>query len=173
MQPHRLKSSPHITCQGVFMQTQSWQLPSWWYPQGRHPKNDDGYFENMSRVIFQAGLNWTVIDKKWATTQKAFADFSIPKVAQFTQADQTRLKQDSGIVRNKSKIQATIQNAQQFQEIRRQHGSFRVYLEGLDKTRNYAAVVKELSSRFKRLGPSSASLFLYTVGEPIKPEGWM
>jgi 3-methyladenine DNA glycosylase Tag len=63
------------------MQEQSWQPPEWWCQQGTHPPNDDAYFENMCRIIFQAGLNWRVIDMKWPTTKKAFADFSVDKVA--------------------------------------------------------------------------------------------
>lgn len=126
----------------------------------------------MSRIVFQAGLNWSVIDKKWPTTQKAFANFSVDKVARFAEADVERLLNDEGIVRNKGKIEAIINNAKHFQEICKQHGSFKKYLDSLEKSNNYAGVVKELSIRFKWLGPPSASLFLYTVGENIKHEGW-
>jgi 3-methyladenine DNA glycosylase Tag len=150
------------------VEEQAWQPPDWWYETGKHPASDDCYFENMCRVIFQAGLSWRVIDKKWPTTRKAFADFSIEKVAHFTDADVERLLKDSGIVRNRGKIQATIQNAIQFMEICKQYGSFRKYLESLDKSNNYAGVVKELSNRFRWLGPPSASTYLYTVGENIK-----
>ncbi len=150
------------------MQEQAWHLPSWWYETGKHPATDDCYFENMCRIIFQAGLNWSVIEKKWPTTRKAFADFSIEKVACFTDANVERLLKDEGIVRNRGKIQAIIQNAVQFGEIRKQCGSFRKYLDSLDKSNNYAEVVKELSSKFKWLGPPSASMYLYTVGEDIK-----
>ena len=149
------------------MQEQNWQPPEWWY-LGKRPTSDDAYFENMSRIIFQAGLNWSVIDKKWPTTKKAFANFSIEKVARFTNADVDRLMKDEGIVRNKGKINALIENAKQFQEICKQHGSFQKYLDSLDKSNNYAPATKELSTRFKWLGPSSATLFLYTVGEKIK-----
>ena len=79
---------------------------------------------------------------------------------------------DEGIVRNKGKIQAIIQNASQFKEIKKECGSFQKYLDSQDKSKNYSNVIKGLSSRFKWLGPPSASLFLYTVGEPIKHEGW-
>ncbi len=133
------------------------------------PPNDDAYFENMSRVIFQAGLNWQVIDKKWPTTKKAFSEFNFEKVAKFTNADVERLLKDEGIVRNHGKIKAIIQNAIQFGEIKKQCGSFKAYINGLDKSKNYASVVKELTDRFKWLGPSSASTFLYTVGEEIEP----
>jgi DNA-3-methyladenine glycosylase I len=145
---------------------ESWKLPEWWYREKR-PPNDDAYFENMCRIIFQAGLNWNVIEKKWATTKKAFAQFSIEKVAQFNDAEIERLMNDKGIVRNKAKIAAIIQNANRFQEIKKQYGSFQSYLDSIDKSKNYSLVVKELSSRFKWLGPPSASLFLYTVGENI------
>jgi DNA-3-methyladenine glycosylase I len=155
------------------MQEHSWQPPEWWCVKGKHPASDDAYFENMCRIIFQAGLNWSVIDKKWPTTMKAFADFSIDKVASFDDADLERLMNDTGIVRNRGKLQAIILNAREFKEIRKQYGSFRKYLDGMDKSRNYDPVVKELSSRFKWLGPPSASMFLYTVGEDIKHEGWM
>ena len=151
----------------IFMQEDNWQPPDWWYLKKR-PPNDDAYFENMCRIIFQAGLNWSVIDKKWPTTKKAFADFSIETVARFTGDDVQKLMKDAGIVRNKGKIQAIIQNASQFRDIGKQCGSFQAYLNSLDKSKNFVAVVKELNSRFKWLGPPSASLFLYTVGEDIK-----
>ena len=145
---------------------ESWKPPEWWYREKR-PPTDDAYFENMCRIIFQAGLNWSVIEKKWFTIKKAFAEFSIEKVAQFTNADVERLMKDKGIVRNKRKILAIIQNANLFREIKKQYGSFQSYLDSLDKSKNYSHVVKELSSRFKWLRPPSASLFLYTVGENI------
>jgi 3-methyladenine DNA glycosylase Tag len=145
-----------------------WKRPEWWYI-GKCPPNDNAYFENMSRVIFQAGLNWTVIDKKWPTTKKAFADFDIEKVSRFTNADVERLLKDKGIIRNRGKIAAIIQNAIMFSEIKKECDSFKKYLDGRDKNENYATVIKELTSRFKWMGPSSAGLFLYTVGEDIDP----
>jgi len=147
-----------------------WKPPEWWHRKQR-PANDEAYFENMTRVIFQAGLNWQVIDKKWPTTVKAFAQFSINKIAAFTDKDVERLLKDEGIVRNRSKVCATIQNAIEFQNIKKQYGSFQKYLDTLDKSKNYSVVVNELTKRFKHLGPSSASTFLYTVAEKIDPWG--
>jgi DNA-3-methyladenine glycosylase I len=150
------------------MHDSGWKMPEWWY-RAKRPETDDVYFENMSRVIFQAGLNWQVIDKKWPTTKKAFEQFSISKVACFTDKDAQRLLKDEGIVRNRNKINAMISNAAEFQAIKKQYGSFQSYLDSLDKSNNYSAVVKDLTKRFKHLGPSSASTFLYTVGEKIEP----
>ncbi len=142
-------------------------MPDWWCRKER-PADDRIYFENMCRVIFQAGLNWQVIDGKWPTTKKAFEDFNIKKVACFTDADVQRLLKDPGIVRNKGKVQAIIQNAQNFVAIEKRFGSFQKYLDSLDKSNNYAKATKELVNTFKGLGPPSASLFLYTVGEKIE-----
>jgi 3-methyladenine DNA glycosylase Tag len=147
---------------------QNWKMPEWWYLEKR-PPNDDAYFENMCRVIFQSGLNWRVIDEKWSTTREAFANFEVSKVANFSDAEIEKLMKNAGIVRNKGKIKAIIQNAQNFVAIEKRHGSFQKYLDSLDKSGNYTNVIKDLVNKFKWLGPPSASLFLYTVGENINP----
>ncbi len=143
-----------------------WQMPEWWYREKR-PTNDGAYFENMCRVIFQAGLNWKVIDNKWSSIKKALLNFKIEKISCFTEADIERLMKDPGIIRNKGKIKAIIQNAQNFNAIEKRYGSFQKYLDSLDKSNNYENAIKDLVNKFKWLGPPSASLFLYTVGEKI------
>jgi len=150
------------------MKEEHWQMPGWWC-QDKRPPNDEVYFENMCRVIFQAGLNWHVIDNKWSTTKKAFANFKISEVANFTATDVERLMRDPGIVRNRGKIKAIIQNAQNFIAIEKKFGSFQKYIDSLDKSNNYENAVKDLVNKFKWLGPPSAHLFLYTVGEKIDP----
>ena len=122
----------------------------------------------MCRIIFQAGLNWNVIDKKWHTIRKAFDNFSPEKVSHFTQSDVAHLMKDEGMIRNKGKISAIIQNAKEFEKIKKEFGSFQKYLDSMDKSQNYLTLIKELDSRFKWLGPSSTSLFLYSVGEKIQ-----
>jgi DNA-3-methyladenine glycosylase I len=148
------------------VQEQHWQLPSWWYRENR-PSNDEAYFENMSHVIFEAGLNWQVTDNKWPNIKEAFMQFDIQKVAAFTAEDVANLLKDPEIIRNKGKILAVIQNAQNFVAIKKRYGSFQKYLDSQDKSDNYQTVVKDLINKFKWLGPSSATLFLYSVGEDI------
>ena len=147
--------------------------PRWFYKTGTHPPTDNAYLENMTRVIFQAGLSWRLIEKKWPNFQKAFQNFSIDRVARFGDDDMGRLMADKGIVRNRRKILATIYNAKQFQTIKKEFGSFQSYINTLDKSNNYALAIKELSKKFKHLGPSSARIFLYSVGEDVRhiPEG--
>ena len=144
-----------------------WSPPKWMYRDTR-PSSDDAYFENMTRVVFLAGLSWNMIDKKWPNFRKAFSCFSVDKVAEFDDADIQRLLSDASIVRNRLKITAAINNARQVQNLRKEYGSFQRYLDSLDKSDNYALVIKELGKRFSRIGPSSARIFLYTVGEDIK-----
>ncbi|MCW3997961.1 MAG: DNA-3-methyladenine glycosylase I [Candidatus Bathyarchaeota archaeon] len=146
----------------------NWTPPDW---MCRDSKPDDsGYFENLTRIIFQSGLNWRVIEKKWLSFKKAFEDFSIDSVSKFTEDDVELLMNNKEIVRNRAKIIATILNAQKFQALVKEYGSFQTYLGTLDKSNNYSMVIKELSKQFQRLGPSSARIFLYSVAEDIKHE---
>src|SRR6266700_2699798 len=75
------------------------------------PKDDAEYFERLTKSVFTAGLNWTVVENKWPVFQKAFAQFSLPKVAKFNEKDVKTLMGNAGIVRNEKKIRATIHNA--------------------------------------------------------------
>ena len=148
------------------MSEESWTPPEWIY-RGKSPPNDDAYFENMTRVIFLAGLSWKMIDKKWPNFRMAFKNFSVERVARFTQKDVQELMHDAGIVRNRAKITAAVDNARRFQNVRTEYGSFKQYLDSLDKSENYASVIKDLGRKFSRVGPSSARIFLYSVGEDI------
>jgi len=75
------------------------------------PNNDDGYFEQMSRAVFLAGLNWRVIEKKWPDIKRLFANFSIDEVAQFNDEYIDRLLKDDGMIRSAKKISAVVANA--------------------------------------------------------------
>jgi len=147
--------------------TENWTPPDWVYTDKR-PETNTEYFENMTRCIFQAGLSWQLISNKWPNFQKVFYSFKISKIAGFGARDITRLSNDTGIIRNKRKINATIHNAREFERIIKKHEGFQSWLDSLDKSNNYNPVVKQLKSRFKHVGPSTAHIFLWSVGEPIK-----
>ncbi|MEU7831743.1 MULTISPECIES: DNA-3-methyladenine glycosylase I [unclassified Nonomuraea] len=78
---------------------------------GRPVRGDDGVFERVSLEAFQSGLSWLTILRKRENFRAAFDQFSIPKVAAYTEEDVTRLLGDPGIVRNRAKVEATIANA--------------------------------------------------------------
>jgi 3-methyladenine DNA glycosylase Tag len=144
-----------------------WKPPSWWY-RDKKPPNDGTYFENLTRCIFQAGLSWRTIDNKWINFMKAFHNFDPEKVSAYGQEDIKRLMEDVGIVRNRAKILATIHNAQEFGRIASENNSFMKWLDALDKSNNYSAVIEELVSRFEHVGKMTAHIFLYSVGENIQ-----
>jgi 3-methyladenine DNA glycosylase Tag len=131
------------------------------------PKNDDEYFERMTQAVFQAGLNWKMIEDKWSNFEKAFAGFSIPKIARFGDKQILNLMTNQGIVRNERKIRSTIYNAQQSLAIEKEFGSFKNYFQSFGK--DHAKLMVDIQSRFKHLGESSSRTFLWMAGVKLEP----
>ncbi len=134
-------------------------------PPRQTPSSDSEYLEQMTKTIFQAGFSWRVIRNKWDNFLKAFDGFDIDTVASYGLEDLERLVTDAGIVRNRQKIAATVENAQTLQTIIQQHGSFKVYLETVPE--NYYEREKILTKQFRNLGRTSAFVFLYCVNENV------
>ncbi|MDI3389293.1 DNA-3-methyladenine glycosylase I [Streptomyces sp. B-S-A8] len=78
---------------------------------GRPVHGDDALYERLSLEAFQSGLSWITILRRREGFRRAFADFKIAAVAEFTDADAERLLADPGIIRNRAKISATLANA--------------------------------------------------------------
>ncbi|MEV5955520.1 DNA-3-methyladenine glycosylase I [Streptomyces sp. NPDC051987] len=78
---------------------------------GRPVHGDDALYERLSLEAFQSGLSWITILRRRPGFRAAFAGFRIEKVAAFTDEDRERLLADPGIIRNRSKIDATMANA--------------------------------------------------------------
>src|SRR6185503_14914247 len=87
--------------------------------------NDDELFERLVLEINQAGLSWSTILNKQKTFKKAYKDFNINKVAAFKERDFERLMNDAGIIRNRLKINAAIENAKTVLKIQKEFGSFK------------------------------------------------
>lgn len=95
---------------------------------GKTVHEDKKLFEFLILESAQAGLSWITILRRREGYRKAFADFDVKKVAAFTDKDVERLMQDTGIIRNRLKILASITNAQKFIEVQKEFGSFDKYL---------------------------------------------
>ena len=95
---------------------------------GKEVHDDKVLFEFLILESAQAGLSWITILKRREGYRKAFADFDATKVAKFTAEDVERLMQDTGIIRNRLKIQAAITNARLFLNIQEEFGSFDKYM---------------------------------------------
>ena len=133
----------------------------------KRPADDGEYFERMTRALFSAGLNWRMIENKWPHFRRAFAGFSINKVAKFAEADVKRLMRDTGIVRNEKKIRSTVQNAKQFQALGKEFGSFDRFLGSFKKDER--KLQEDIQGRFQHIGPTSARTFLWLSKYPLTP----
>ncbi|MGH9421203.1 MAG: DNA-3-methyladenine glycosylase I [Thermoanaerobaculia bacterium] len=91
--------------------------------------DDDQLFERLVLEINQAGLSWLTILKKREAFRAAFANFDIDKVARFTDKRRERLLHDEGIIRNRLKINAAIENARRIIKLQKSHGSFAAWLD--------------------------------------------
>ncbi|MDC3220507.1 DNA-3-methyladenine glycosylase I [Flavobacteriales bacterium] len=125
--------------------------------------SDDELFGRLLLEINQAGLSWTTVLNKKANFRRAYGGFSIDKVAAFTDEDRERLLADTGIIRNKLKVNAAIHNAQVIQDLQKEYGSFKEWLNtNHPKTRE--EWVKLFKMIFKFTGGEITNEFLLSSG---------
>lgn len=133
----------------------------WGFPE----HNDRKLFEFLVLESAQAGLSWITILRKRENYRKAFASFNPKKVSTFGPKDVSRLMKDPGIIRNRAKIEAAINNARRFLEVQREFGSFdayaRKFVKGRQKTNKWKSISQipaksreseEMSSDMKKRG---------------------
>jgi len=152
----------------------------WGYPVA----DDHRLFEKICLEGFQAGLSWLTILRKRENFRQAFAGFNFHAIARFNEDDVARLLQDSGIIRHRGKIEATINNAHRALEIADEFGCLARYLwrwepeqrePGIGKNDNNApiasitktsqALSKDLKKRgWKFFGPTTAYAFMQATG---------
>jgi DNA-3-methyladenine glycosylase I len=92
-------------------------------------EDDNELFGRLILEINQAGLSWTTILNKQENFRRAYHDFNIRKIAGYRDKDFNRLMQDPGIIRNRLKIHAAIENAKTVLTLAKEHGSFKGWLE--------------------------------------------
>ena len=144
--------------------------------------DDDKLFEFMILDAFQAGLSWNTIINKRKNFEKAFHAFDARKISRYTEKDFARLMQDAGIIRNRLKIRAAIQNAKCFLLVQKEFGSFNKYIwqfvqhnpiqnrirslkDYQAKTKESDAMSKDLLKRgFKFVGSTICYAFMQAAG---------
>jgi DNA-3-methyladenine glycosylase I len=150
---------------------------------GRPTSEDVELFERLVLESFQAGLSWSTILRKRAAFRTAFREFDPALVAAFDDQDRARLMADSGIVRNRAKIEATIGNAAGYLAIGSEFGGFDAYLRTIipdagqpvppdtlagqipASTPASVALSKDLQARGLRfVGPTITYAFMQSVG---------
>ena len=144
--------------------------------------DDQRIYEFLVLEAFQAGLSWRTVLHKRENFRKAFASFDFNKVARFGSRETARLLKDAGIVRNRAKIKAAIENARRFLEVRKEFGTFAKYMwswvggkptrHRYNSLKDYPpftdvaeAWAKDLKQRgFKFLGPTVVYAHMQAVG---------
>lgn len=125
--------------------------------------DDQLLFERLTLEVFQAGLSWELMLKKRDGFREAFFHYDLNRIVKIDDADFERLMNNSGIVRNRLKIKATVHNAQQVLEFQRQFGSFSNWLKQ-QNLQDLDAWVKHMRKYFKFMGPEIVNEFLMSIG---------
>jgi DNA-3-methyladenine glycosylase I len=128
------------------------------------PTDDDRVlFERLVLEINQAGLSWLLMLKKRAAFQRAYHGFDIDRVARYREKDRARLLADAGIVRNRLKVNAAIENARRLQAIRASHGSFAAWIAA-HHPRAKEEWIKLFRKTFTFMGGEVVGEFLMSIG---------
>lgn len=128
------------------------------------PVSDEAVlFERLALEINQAGLSWLTVLKKRAAFHAAFDGFDVDRVAAYDRADRARLLADAGIIRNRLKIDAVIENARRLGALRDSHGGFAKWLDA-HHPRPKEAWVKLFKGTFKFTGGEITGEFLLSTG---------
>lgn len=131
--------------------------------------NDDALFERLILEINQAGLSWLTILKKREAFRDAFANFDIARVSRMREE---RLLKNEGIIRNRLKVAAAIENAKRVRALQKSHGSFAKWLDA-HHPRSKDEWVKLFKKTFVFTGGEITSSFLMSVGYlPGAHEKW-
>ncbi|MBT3213038.1 MAG: DNA-3-methyladenine glycosylase I [Deltaproteobacteria bacterium] len=151
---------------------------------GRPVSNDFQLFEKICLEGFQSGLSWLTILRKRENFRQAFANFDFNKIADYNEDNVSQLLQNSGIIRHRGKIEATINNAHRALELVEEFGSLATYIWGWEPaspephigkgeyshpipsiTRTSELLSKDLKNRgWKFFGPTTAYAFMQAMG---------
>lgn len=135
-------------------------------PERIRPKRLNDYLAVLTKAVFQSGISWRVIEAKWPGFEEAFFGFDPDRIARLTPKAVDSLSADTRIVRNRRKIEATVENARTMLDLNAEYGSFRKYLRSHG---DFESTVADLCKRFKYMGRMGAYYFLHVVGEEVPP----
>jgi len=125
--------------------------------------DDNELFGRLILEINQAGLSWETILKKEKTFRQAYHNFNIKKVAGYKEADRKRLLGDAGIIRNRLKVNAAIENAKAIMQLQKEFGSFEKWLDH-HHPKSKDEWVKIFKKTFRFTGGEIVNEFLVSTG---------
>lgn len=125
---------------------------------------DDRWLSAISKKIFQAGFNWTVVENKWPGHEKAFFGFNPKRCAFLTDEEIEALAKDTSIIRNFAKIAAVRENAAFLNDLAKQHGSAaKFFAQWPDE--DLVGLLALLGKQASRLGGNTAQMMLRDMGK--------
>ena len=127
------------------------------------PSDTRAYLEQLTKAVFTAGLNWKVVENKWTGFLEAFHGFDPEYVANLSPNQVEAIVENPAVIRNRGKIEATVENANVMLELVKENGTFHDFLASHPDPET---TVEDLKGRFHHVGESSARAFLWRVGEP-------
>ncbi len=128
------------------------------------PLDDEAaLFERLALEINQAGLSWLTVLKKREAFRAAFRGFAVDRVARFGARDEARLLADAGIIRNRLKVKAVIENARRVRRLRDSHESFAAWIAA-HHPQTKAEWVKLFRREFVFTGGEIVGEFLMSIG---------
>ena len=140
-----------------------WHVPYHDTQYGFPLESDDELFGRLILEINQAGLSWLTILKKAEGFRNAYSGFSIEAVAAYGEPDRARLLADAGIIRNRLKVDAAIENARRILALRQTHGSFSGWLAA-HHPRSKDEWTKLFKKTFRFTGGEIVNEFLMSTG---------
>ena len=126
-------------------------------------RDDDRLFERLVLEINQAGLSWLTILKKRDAFREAFDDFRLERVARYDARRRAKLLANPGIIRNRLKVDAAVENAKRILALRKTHGSFAEWLDA-HHPREKSEWVKLFKKTFVFTGGEITGSFLLSTG---------
>lgn len=128
------------------------------------PKNDAEFLEVMSEIIFISGFRWDLVHSRWPKIKKAFHNFDVDRVAD---EKPDNLMKKEGMIKNKSKINAIIENAKMCRDIIKKHKSINNWIISIQSNNKkeplFNPTVREEMKKFNKIGNTTSRWLAYVV----------
>lgn len=128
------------------------------------PKNDAEFLEVMSKIIFISGFRWDLVHSRWPKIKRAFHNFNVNKVA--NEKTENLMKKE-GMIKNRSKITAVIENAKICRELIKKHKSISNWIKTIQKNNKkeplFNPTVREEMKKFNKIGNTTSRWLAYVV----------
>jgi 3-methyladenine DNA glycosylase Tag len=124
---------------------------------------DDRYLSELSKIIFQLGFNWKVIDNKWPAFETAFQHFELTHCAGLVDEQLEQLMQGGTIVKNWVKVKSVRGNARWLQQVASEHGSVGNFVASIQPG-SYCEAVLAMQKQGERVGTKTAQMWLRRMG---------